>query len=311
MQVKGKVLSINISEKKGVIKTPRKTITIDEKGIVGDAHAGLWHRQISLLGKKSITKFEKQAKRTINAGEFAENLTIDGIDIMQTAVLDRFKIGEVELEVTQLGKKCHGDNCAIYREVGNCVMPKEGIFARVIKGGVINEGDEITWYPRHLNIRVITLSDRAYNGEYQDLSGAKALEMLQSFFKGKRWHSNFSKIVIPDDESLLTKELKKAQKGEFDIVITTGGTGISPRDITPDVVLKYLDKNTSGIMDFIRIKYGTSNPKALLSRSVAGIMGKTQVYALPGSVKAVEEYLTEIIPLLEHQIIMIYGIDGH
>lgn len=310
-KVKGKIVSVNISEKKGVIKTPRDSIKLDAMGIVGDAHAGAWHRQISLLGTLSVEKFEQKAGRKIKAGEFAENLTIGGIDIMQTAVLDRFTIGDVELEVTQLGKKCHGDNCAIYREVGNCVMPKEGIFCRVVKGGVINQGDEIIWQPRPLNIRVITLSDRASKGEYEDKSGAKILEMLEKHFAGKRWHANFSKIVIPDDAKRLKKEFEQAQKGEIDIFITTGGTGVSSRDITPEVVLEVADKVVSGIMDFIRIKYGKDNPKALLSRSVAGIINKTQIYAIPGSVKAVEEYLTEILPILEHQIIMLHDIDGH
>lgn len=309
-QIMGQILSVNLSSQKGVIKTPCESISVDQKGIIGDAHAGLWHRQISLLGLSSITKFEKQANRKIKAGEFAENLTVEGIDLMQTAVLDRFMIGEVELEVTQLGKKCHGDNCAIYREVGNCVMPKEGIFCRVLKAGQIKKGDKIIWQPRLLNIKVVTLSDRASQGEYEDLSGKQAVAMLEDYFQNKRWHYQISKIIIPDDEKLLTKELKKAQKGEVDLLITTGGTGISSRDLTPDVVLKHADKTVNGIMDFIRIKYAQNNLQALLSRSVAVTINQAQVYTLPGSVKAVTEYLTEIIPLLEHQIIMLHDL-GH
>ncbi|MGD9637554.1 MAG: molybdopterin-binding protein [Alphaproteobacteria bacterium] len=309
--VKGKIISVNISEKKGIIKTPKASVTIDANGIVGDAHAGAWHRQISLLGLSSIEKFEAKAKREINAGEFAENFTVGGIDIMKTAVLDRFKIGEVELEVTQLGKKCHGDNCAIYREVGNCVMPKEGIFCRVIKGGIINAGDEIVWQPQPLNITILTLSDRASRGEYEDKSGPKAQEMIMEYFETKRWHINISQKIIPDDADLLKTELDKARKGEIDILFTTGGTGVSSRDITPDVILKEADKTLDGIMDFIRFKYGATNPKALLSRSVAAIINKTQVFALPGSVRAVEEYVTEILPILEHQVIMLHDIDGH
>ncbi|MFA5196719.1 MAG: MOSC domain-containing protein, partial [Bacteroidales bacterium] len=128
--MKIKVESVNISEEKGTIKHPAKKVIITSTGIENDAHSGDWHRQISMLSSESITKFENQAGRKINFGEFAENLTVSGINLVDTAPLDRFEINDVILEVTQIGKKCHGDSCAIYREVGNCVMPKEGIFCR-------------------------------------------------------------------------------------------------------------------------------------------------------------------------------------
>ena len=129
----GTVISVNISEKKGTIKHPVGSIELNEMGVLGDAHAGPWGRQVSLLAKESIEMFAKDAGRQIQNGEFAENITTDGLVLHHTKPLDRFRIGGTELEVTQIGKKCHGDNCAIFREVGNCVMPKEGIFCRVIK----------------------------------------------------------------------------------------------------------------------------------------------------------------------------------
>lgn len=138
------VISVNISTEKGTIKIPVPEITINAKGVAGDAHAGDWHRQVSLLAKESIEKWGKQAKREVNYGEFAENITTQGIILYETKPGDHLKIGDVELEITQIGKKCHGTGCAIFREVGNCVMPLEGIFARVIRQGTVKAGDEIT-----------------------------------------------------------------------------------------------------------------------------------------------------------------------
>ncbi|MDA3952527.1 MAG: MOSC domain-containing protein [Bacteroidales bacterium] len=140
-----KVLSVNISEEKGVIKKPVDSISITETGIENDAHAGDWHRQISLLAKESIDKFEEVLGRKLKFGEFAENITTEGITLYTMKPGDKLNIADVELEVTQIGKKCHGDGCAIFSQVGKCVMPKEGIFAKVIKTGKILPGDGIIY----------------------------------------------------------------------------------------------------------------------------------------------------------------------
>ncbi len=139
------VVSVNISEKKGTIKIPVESIELTSTGVTNDAHAGKWHRQVSLLARESNEKFARDAKRDVAYGEFAENITTEGIVLYKTIPGDRLIIGETELEITQIGKKCHGDNCAIFREVGSCVMPKEGIFARVLKGGVIRAGDKMQY----------------------------------------------------------------------------------------------------------------------------------------------------------------------
>lgn len=140
-----KVLSVNVSEKKGEIKVPVEKIMITEKGVENDAHAGDWHRQVSLLAKESIDKFEDVLGRKLAFGEFAENITTEGITLYTMKPGDKLKIADVELEVTQIGKKCHGDGCAIFSQVGKCVMPKEGIFAKVLKTGTIKPGDEIIY----------------------------------------------------------------------------------------------------------------------------------------------------------------------
>jgi len=306
-----KVLSVNISDKKGTIKTPVGSITLDERGVQSDAHAGDWHRQVSLLAKESVDKFSVQAGRSINYGEFAENITTEGIVLYETHPLDRFQIGETELEVTQIGKKCHGDNCAIYREVGNCVMPREGIFCRVIRTGTIRPGDGITYLPKTFKAMVITLSDRASQGIYDDKSGPQVIRLLEEFFNTEKWKFQIDHHIIPDEGHQLQKLLEDAANKWTDIVITTGGTGIGPRDITPDVVRSVIDKEIPGIMEMVRMKYGLDKPNALISRSIAGVSGKTLIYALPGSVKAVNEYMTVIVPTIRHSIYMLHGLDLH
>jgi len=303
------VVSVNISERKGTIKTPVPVIKLTGIGVEGDAHSGKWHRQVSLLGTESFDKFETQAGRKLAYGEFAENITTSGIILYQTRPLDRFIIGDTELEVTQIGKHCHGDGCAIYREVGNCVMPKEGIFCRVLKNGTIKAGDRVQYLPRIYKIKVITLSDRASAGEYPDKSGPAAVNILTDFFNSQQWQTEIERIVMPDDAVAL-KEILNNING-VDMIFTTGGTGIGPRDITVDVVESLLDKKIPGIMEMIRTRYGADKPAALLSRGVAGVIGSTLVYTLPGSVRAVEEYLQEINKTLKHSIYMLHGLDLH
>ena len=143
MRKEGKVLSINISDKKGVIKEPIGSgLFIEDYGLENDAHSGNWHRQVSLLAIESFDKMENQGIEGLVPGVFAENITTEGIVLYELPVGTRLKIGETIQEVTQIGKECH-TGCAISQKVGKCVMPKEGIFTKVIKGGIIKEGDII------------------------------------------------------------------------------------------------------------------------------------------------------------------------
>ena len=309
--MKIKVLSVNISEKKGTIKKPVETIQLSSIGVDGDAHSGNWHRQVSLLATESIEKFSEEAGRKIKFGEFAENITTEGLLLYETRPLDRFRNETIELEVTQIGKKCHGDNCNIFREVGNCVMPKEGIFARVMKGGQLKAGDEMEYVPRVLNIHIITLSDRASRGEYKDLSGPQIKTVTEKYFTEINRKTKFANHLIGDNPDDLKKLIQSAVAEKADVIFTTGGTGIGPRDITPETVTPLLDKEISGIMELIRVKYGQEKPAALLSRSIAGLIGQTLVYTLPGSVKAVTEYCREILPTIEHSIYMMNELDSH
>jgi molybdopterin adenylyltransferase len=308
---KVKVLSVNISTEKGTVKNAVDSIELNELGVANDAHAGEWHRQVSMLGKESFDRFALQLGRELQFGEFAENITTLGLELVDTKPGDRFIGDNVELEVTQIGKACHGDGCAIYREVGNCVMPKEGIFLRVKKSGALKAGDELKYYPKLYKVLIITLSDRASRGVYDDKSGPAVVAKVEDFFNALKWQHTIETMVIPDDDRMLRGNLLKAKDTGYDLIITTGGTGIGPRDITPEVVKEMLDKEIPGIMEMIRMKYGAQKPNALLSRGVAGLMGKAFVYTLPGSVKAVNEYMDEINKTLKHLYLMLMGIDSH
>lgn len=142
--LKGKVLSINISKKKGIPKSRVNEALLKENfGIEGDIHSGNWHRQVSLLALESIEEMRLKGLPNLRPGAFAENITTEFLTLPALEVGTRLRIGkEAELEITQLGKECHS-KCAIYYRVGDCVMPREGIFAKVIKGGKISVGDEI------------------------------------------------------------------------------------------------------------------------------------------------------------------------
>ena len=135
------VVSLNISERKGTKKRPVKEVMVTQTGIEGDAHSGDWHRQVSLLADESVDKMRKVHK-DISPGDFAENITTCGINLIELPMGQRLTVGEAELEVSQIGKVCHS-RCAIYEQAGDCVMPREGIFVKVLKGGSLKVGDPV------------------------------------------------------------------------------------------------------------------------------------------------------------------------
>ena len=137
------VIAVNISLKKGEIKHPQDQISLKlHHGIVGDAHAGDWHRQISLLAEESIDEMRRVSDYQFDPGVFAENITTEGIDLKHLPIGTRLRVGETEIEITQIGKKCHND-CAIKQQVGKCVMPTDGVFAVVVTEGTVRAGDPI------------------------------------------------------------------------------------------------------------------------------------------------------------------------
>jgi molybdopterin adenylyltransferase len=164
--------------------------------------------------------------------------------------------------------------------------------------------------PEEIEVLIITLSDRASGGEYEDLSGPRISQLVRENFLHLNIKCSITALLIPDNAEEL-REIIKLSGANFNIIFTTGGTGIGPRDITVETIKPFLTKEIPGVMEYIRVKYGSEKPNALLSRGVAGLIGSTLIYTLPGSVRAVNEYMEEILKTLQHTLQMLSGIDNH
>jgi molybdenum cofactor synthesis domain-containing protein len=158
---------------------------------------------------------------------------------------------------------------------------------------------------------VITLSDRASSGVYTDRSGPRLCELLETFFASRGVECVVEKCLLQDDAERLRYEVLRGKEQGVDVIFTTGGTGVGPRDIAPETIAPLCGKLIPGIMEHIRAKFAADNPRARLSRAIAGVAGRTQIYTLPGSVRAVEEYLPEILATLEHIAATLHGSDTH
>ena len=276
-------------------------------GLEGDAHGGNWHRQVSLLSGDKIDEFRK--KIWVEYGAFGENLVVDGLDFRNLPVGSRFGTGDAVLEMTQIGKECHSD-CIIRQKTGDCIMPREGVFARVLKGGKVSVGDELVLLPPEenppLRAAVITLSDKGSRGEREDLSGPLIVEMLTE--AGYRVEET---LLLPDGIQPLKNQLIRLADGrQMDLILTTGGTGFAPTDVTPEATMAVADRNAPGIAEAMRAYSLSITPRAMLSRAASVLRGRTLIVNLPGSPKAVKEHLEYILPSLEHGILLAGGRDG-
>lgn len=305
----GTIQAICISTKKGTAKKEVPSAYFEtDWGIKGDAHGGKWHRQVSLLSLEKIEAFRRKGAQ-VDFGAFGENLVVEGFDLASLPVGTRFQIGDVLLELTQIGKECHS-HCAIYHAVGDCIMPREGVFTRVLKGGEVKKGDTITRIPpqndRPFTAAVITLSDKGAQGEREDKSGPLAVTYLE-----QSGYQVEETLLLPDEENLLKKELiRLADQRQISLILTTGGTGFSPRDITPEATISVCDRMARGISEAIRNYSMTITKRAMLSRGEAGIRKQTLIINLPGSPKAVAEALDYILPELSHGLGILRGTEG-
>ena len=309
MNQKGNVLAICISEKKRTQKheVPSANL-IEDWGIEGDAHVGKWHRQVSLLSFEKIEDFRAKGAE-IEFGAFGENLVIEGFDLRTIPVGTKFSIGEAVLELTQIGKECHS-HCEIYKVMGDCIMPREGVFTKVLKGGMIHPGDEVVRLPlendRPFTAAAITLSDKGFAGEREDKSGPLLKEMLE-----EKGYDVVETLLLPDGRPMLEHHLKRlADQRQVNVVFTTGGTGFSERDVTPEATIAVCDRMAMGVADAIRYYSLSITDKAMLSRAVSGIRKKTLIVNLPGSPKAVREALEYILPALGHGLGILRGTEG-
>lgn len=305
----GIIKGICISKERGKQKTEVENAYLkSDWGIEGDAHAGKWHRQVSLLSFEKIQEF-KEKGADISMGAFGENLIVEGYDLRNIPVGSRFQIGEALLEITQIGKECHS-HCEIFKVMGDCIMPREGIFAKVIKDGDIQVGDEIALLPenpdRPLTAAVITLSDKGAKGLRKDKSGPIIVEELK-----KEGYEIIESLILPDELSLIKKNLiRLSDQRQVNLIITTGGTGFSERDCTPEATMAVATRNAPGIAEAIRAGSMAITRRAMLSREASVIRNKTLIVNLPGSPKAVKESLGFIIDQLEHGIRILTGRDS-
>lgn len=301
-----KLLGICISEKKGTQKHEvDKARLIPNHGIENDAHAGKWHRQVSLLNFEKIEEFRAKGV-DVSFGAFGENLIIDEFDFRSLPVGTRFKIGDVLLELTQIGKECHS-HCAIYHAVGDCIMPREGVFTEVLVGGDIKVGDEVEMIPpeegRAFTAAIITVSDKGAVGKRVDESGP----LIESMLKDAGYDVKET-LIIPDEKSQISQSLiRLADQRQINLILTTGGTGFSPRDVTPEATVAVCERMADGISEAIRMNSMQYTKRAMLSRAKSGIRGKSLIVNLPGSPKAVKETLEFLIPNVKHGIEILTG----
>lgn len=300
----GIIKAICISENRGTQKhTVEEARFLEDYGIENDAHAGKWHRQVSLLSLDKIEAFRAKGAR-ITDGAFGENMIVEGFDFRNLPVGTLFQCGEVILEMTQIGKECHS-HCEIYQRMGECIMPTEGLFAKVIHGGIVRTGDEIDIIGHRDRFRaaVLTLSDKGAAGEREDKSGPLIRELIE-----QDSYLVIDQRMIPDDQELIEKTLiDLCDRLKADLVLTTGGTGFSLRDRTPEATLAVADRNAPGIAEAIRAYSMQITNRAMLSRGVSVIRGQTLIINLPGSPKAVRESLECILPALGHGLQILRG----
>ncbi len=396
---KGKIEALCISAARGTVKHAVPEVTLVKGyGIEGDAHAGHWHRQVSLLSAEQVDAFnqriassnaqilertnlnkldeiqrakdeelntvEKAKFREQNAfesdkiaesgvtkkaviepavaGTFGENILVSGIDlrklpvgsllIIKTANKELARNGNsniptlsaefeeqkptcdeqenaVILKLSQIGKECHS-HCQIFQRVGDCIMPREGVFATVEQGGVLTSGMEITVeLPKadaQLRAAVITLSDKGSIGQRVDTAGPRAAELLTA-----AGYDVVEQVLLPDVQAKIERELKRlADSRQVDLIITTGGTGMAPRDVTPEATLAVATRLVPGIAEAIRAGSLAITKRAMLSRGVSVLRNSTLIVNLPGSKKAVEEAFGMVLPTLEHGIRLAKGTDG-
>ena len=331
-------------------KTPgtEGTLVLD-RGFEGDAHAGDWHRQVSLLAPESIDTMQAKGL-DVDAGDFAENITTKGIDLLALPVGSVIKVGEsAVLEISQIGKVCH-TKCAIYYQAGDCVMPREGIFAVVREPGDVRVGDavvvvslgdgtcdrtppeaiaefereraaeaaelrregrrlregEVTCAVAGLKIGILTCSDTRTRGRGHRGSRAHRAG------RGARAAASSPTTSCPDDRAMIADMLDRAwpTTTDADVVLTCGGTGLSPRDVTPEATRDVSERLVPGIAEYIRAESLLITDRAMLSRATAVQRGTTLIINFPGSEKAARESFGFVAPQLEHAVEMTAG-GGH
>ncbi len=336
----GEIVAVCMSAERGVQKRPVNEIElVAGHGIRGDGHAGHWHRQVSLLALESADKLRGRGIE-IGPGDFAENVLTRGVDVAHLPIGTRLQAGgDAVLEVTQIGKECH-EGCAIRQITGDCVMPREGVFCRVLAPGILRPGDEILVLAHQHEAAQVTMQESKDGAARRTSPGASrdvtrevspqgppyptALVVLSdSRSSGQRrdeviptcrTHLEGSVLalvaseVIPDDPATIQTTLQQfIERVDIALILTSGGTGFAPRDHTPEATRAVIDREAPGLAELLRLRGLEHTPHAMLSRGVAGIARNTLIINLPGSPKAVREGLDTLLPILPHTLETLRG----
>lgn len=304
-----KVQAICTSEAKGVRKTAVESAVFRaDHGIETDAHAGQWHRQVSLLVAEDIDTLRHKGMPDLAAGDFAENVVVSGVSLDKCGLGTRLKLGSsVTLAISQIGKVCH-TRCQIFHQTGDCIMPRLGLFARVETGGTVAVGDSVELLERvpreRFQIVVLTISDRCSQGQAQDTAGPAVAESLSQSLDAHIYRTE----ILPDERDRVADRLKHYCDGHsIDCVVTVGGTGFSPRDVTPEASRDVIERFTPGLDEAMRAASLAKTPHAMLSRATSGIRGSTLIVNLPGSQRAAVENIEAVLEALGHGLAKLRG----
>jgi molybdopterin adenylyltransferase len=289
----GRLLHICTSDKKGIAKheIPSAKLVV-EYGMEGDAHAGDWHRQVSLLSHIDI-EFMRARGLMLKPGAFGENLVIDGINTDELGVGSRLRVGDVLLELTQIGKVCH-TRCGIYYTTGDCIMPRAGLFARVLKGGELFPGIPVEVLHKvdrsDIQAAVIIISGRYASGNTLDTVGPAVASRLSEKLQARiAWIK-----AVPGEIKQVAAALMDYCDRKVDLLVTVGGTGISEREVAQVATCTVVDRELLGLADATRAASAPPAANALLSDAVAGMRQQTLIVNLPGCLKDAVERIDAI-----------------
>ena len=297
----GELKYVCLSRRKGTVKNVVTAARLKhDYGLEGDAHAGLWHRQVSLLDEADINGMRALGLK-LKPGAFGENLVVAGMELAKLGIGSRLTIGGAILELTQIGKVCH-TRCAIYQKTGDCIMPRLGLFARVVRGGELRSGMKVKVakeVPRDkMQAAVLTVSDRCAAGVTRDTAGPAVAALLSG-----RLQANIAWTgIVPDELEQIITLLKNLAARGLDLVVTVGGTGFSPRDVTPEATRAIIQREAPGLAEAMRLASAKITPNAWLQRGVCGIYESSIVINLPGSQKAAVENLTAVVEVMPHAV---------
>jgi len=301
---RGRIKAVCSSSEKGTAKQPMAEATLVAGwGIEGDAHAGTWHRQISLLSADTVDAFNREGANVAD-GEFGENILAYGLDFPSFPVGTILACGEVVLRMTQIGKTCHS-GCAIQKRMGTCIMPTEGTFARVLRGGTLRPGMPIEAYTAQ-RVFILCASDKGYAGERNDESTPALRQLVTA-----RGYEVVGTALLPDDRAQLSALMARVcDTCAADLLLTTGGTGLSHRDVTPEATADIAERMVPGLAELMRLRSLSVTERASLSRAVCATRRQTLIVNLPGSPRAAVENLQAVLESLSHGLAILQGTRG-